>query len=165
MASSHGWTTGCQVKAPSLVAKYFVPRAFQMVACSASAARIPPRSSFSGEESNFQCAPASVVKRMAPARPMIQQTLSDVAEPLSRSTRTPLGWRIQECPPSGENSMRPARPGRQTKVEPGAAMRRESETITVSVAALTAYFDAASAAGAGGAAGGVAVLDFATFFA
>jgi len=34
-----------------------------------------------GEETNVQCAPPSVVRRMAPTRPTTQQTLSEGAEP------------------------------------------------------------------------------------
>jgi len=73
-ALHHGFGTGFQVRPPSLVSKLFVARAFQMVAWSASVARIPPRSSASGEGIIFQWAPPSVVRRTAPTWPTIQQT-------------------------------------------------------------------------------------------
>src|SRR6202158_1273549 len=120
----HGCGTRFQVRPPSLVSKLLVLRAFQIVACSASAARIPPRSSDIGEEINVQCAPPSVVKRMAPPRPTIQQTLSEGAEPVSKSASTPLFWRDQEEPPSLENSIRPLRPARQMTLQPSGEVKR-----------------------------------------
>src|SRR5712664_4777007 len=120
----HGFGTGFQVRPPSPVSKLLVFRAFQIVACCASVARIPPRSSDSGEEIKVQCAPPSVVKRMAPTRPTIQQTLSEGAEPVSKSASTPLVCRDQDAPPSLETSMRPLRPARQMKLEPGGEIKR-----------------------------------------
>src|SRR3984893_9349500 len=123
----HGFGTGFQVRPPSLVSKFLVLRAFQIVACRSSVARIPPRSSDSGEEINVQCAPPSVVRRMAPTRPTIQQTLSEGAEPVSKSVSTPLVCRDQEDPPSLESSMKPLRPARQMKFEPGGEIKRGLE--------------------------------------
>src|SRR5258707_14493302 len=105
-----GLGTGVQVSPPSFVSKLLVFRAFQMVAWSASVARTPPRSSESGEWINFQWAAPSVASRMAPARPPIQQTCSDGAEPVSRSASTPLVWRAPEAAPSLASSVQPARP-------------------------------------------------------
>src|SRR5260370_39719884 len=114
----HGFGTGFQVWPPSLVSKLLVLRAFQMVACSASEARMPPRSSGNGEEINGQCAPPSVVRRMAPTRPTIQQTLSEGPEPVTKSASTPLVCRDQDVPLLVENSIMPARPARHIRAEP-----------------------------------------------
>src|SRR2546422_2471631 len=105
------------------VSKFLVLRAFQIVACRSSVARIPPRSSDNGEGINLQCAPPSVVRRMAPTRPTIQQTLSEGAEPVSKSVSTPLVCRDQEEPPSLDNSIRPLRPARQIRFEPGGEIK------------------------------------------
>jgi len=64
---------------------------------------------------------------MAPARPTIQQTFSEGAEPVSKSTSTPLVCRDQEEPPSLENSIWPLRPARQMTFEPGGKIKRGLE--------------------------------------
>src|SRR5260370_25796595 len=120
----HGFGPGFQVRPTSLVSKFLVLRAFQIVACRASVARIPPRSSDSGEAINVQCAPPSVVRRMAPTRPTIQQTLSEGAEPVSKSASTPLLWRGQEDPPSFERSLRPLPPPRPMTLDPRGEIKR-----------------------------------------
>src|SRR5262249_35211456 len=71
---AHCLVTLCHVRPPSAVVKLFVFRTFQMVACSASVAWTPARSSFKGDVTTFQCAPPSVVSKIAPRRPTIQQT-------------------------------------------------------------------------------------------
>src|SRR5713101_5860043 len=149
----HGFGTGFQVRPPSLFTKLLVFRAFQIVACCASVARIPPRSSDSGEEIKVQCAPPSVVKRMAPTRPTIQQILSEGAEPVNKSASTPLVCRDQDAPPSFENSTKPARPARQRTLEPGGAIKRGLEMVTTSMEAVELNPATAPAAGEGGAAG------------
>src|SRR5260370_33449739 len=110
----HCFGTGFQVRPTSLVTKLLVFRAFQIVACCASVARMPPRSSDRGDEINVQCAPPSVVSRMAPARPTIQQTLSEGAEPVSKSANTPLVCPHPSAPPSLQNSTNPPHPPRHT---------------------------------------------------
>src|SRR5947207_8916436 len=122
-----GWGTRFQVRPPSLVSKFLVFRAFQIVACCASVARIPPRSSARGDEIEAQCAPPSVVRRRAPRRPTIQQILSEGAEPPSNSASTPLVCRDQEAPPSPENSIRPERPASHMTFEPGGEIKRGLE--------------------------------------
>src|ERR1700704_2987744 len=47
---------------------------------------------------------------MVPLRPTIQQTLSDGAEPASKSVMVPLGCTSQVFPPSEENRMTPPGP-------------------------------------------------------
>src|ERR1700687_2302875 len=129
----HGLGTRVQVTPPSLVWKLFVSLTFQIVAWSASVSRIPPRSSPIGEVITFQCAPPSVVRSTAPARPTIQQTLSEGAEPVHKSTITPVVCRDQDLPLSLENSILPARPARQMTLEPGAAINRGLEIVTTSI--------------------------------
>src|SRR5260370_5816414 len=144
-----------------------------MVACSASVARTAPRSSKSGKGIDFQCAPPSVVRRTVPRRPAIQQTLSEGAEPVSKSTCTPLFWRDQEVPLSRESSMTPARPARQRRLEPGGEIKCGLETALatsraaeLSYAAVDTVPPAAAGweGGGGGGAAGVAVAAF-VFFA
>src|SRR5713101_2369198 len=159
----HGFGTGFQVRPPSLVSKFLVLRAFQIVACRSSVARIPPISSDSGEGINVQWAPPSVVRRMAPTRPTIQQTLSEGAEPVSKSASTPLVCRDQEAPRSFEISTKPARPARHRTFEPGATIKRGLETVTTSIMEVAAVRPAAGpAAGSGGAAAARAA--FISFF-
>src|SRR6202165_4094052 len=112
-AEIHGMGTRVQVTPPSLVWKLFVSLTFQIEAWSASVARTPPRSSPIGEVITFQCAPPSVVRRTAPARPTIQQTLSEGAEPVNKSTITPLVCRDQDLSLSLENSILTPRRARQ----------------------------------------------------
>src|SRR5258708_5296210 len=160
----HGIRAGCQVWPPSVVSKLFVLRRFQMVACSASVARTPPRSSKSGKEINFQCAPPSVVRRTDPRPPTIQQTVSEGAEPVCKSTYTPLFWRDQEVPLSRENSMAPARPTRQRRLEPGGEIRCGLEiALVTSNAAELLYVDTAPPAAEGREGGGAAGLAVAAF--
>src|SRR5215472_7497778 len=135
--ANHCEVAGLQVPPPSAVSKTFVLPRFQMVAWSASVARTPPKSSSSGEWSTAQCEPASVVRRMVPARPTIQQTFSEGAEPAVRSTTTLLLCRDQEAPPSLENSIMPAWPARQSvfllgvtiKFKSAARATRSEETL------------------------------------
>src|SRR5207245_9665852 len=115
----------------------------------ASVARTPPKSSTSGEWMMAQCAPASVVRRMVPARPSIQQTLSEGAEPAVRSANTLLVCRDQEAPPSLENSIMPACPTRQSVSPPGAAI-----TDGLMAAAIRKAAPSLNAAGAGAGGGG-----------
>src|SRR6266850_5429521 len=61
---------------------------------------------------------------MVPLRPTIQQTLSDGAEPASKSVMVPLGCTSQVFPPSEENRMTPPGPIRQDARPSGA------ETVT-----------------------------------
>lgn len=56
----------------------------------------------------------SVERRIVPLRPTIQQTVSDGAEPASRSACTGLDSGVQVLPPSVERSMWPRGPKRQT---------------------------------------------------
>src|SRR5207249_3073748 len=108
--NDHCEAAGFQVTPPSEVSKTFVLARFQMVAWRASVARMPPKSSSRGEWIVAQCAPPSVVSRMVPARPTIQQTFSEGAEPAVRSANTLLVCRSQEPPSSAENSIMPAWP-------------------------------------------------------
>src|SRR5215467_13317503 len=93
-----------------------------MAACNASVARTPAKSSPSGEWRMVQCAPESTVRRIVPARPTIQQTLSEGAEPAVSSTATLLFCGVQVAPPSLENAMRPAGPMRHRVFVPRAEM-------------------------------------------
>src|SRR5215467_4613727 len=109
---------------------------------------MPPKSSASGERRVAQCAPASVVRRMVPVRPTIQQTLSEGADPAVRSANTLLTCRDQEVPPSLENSIMPAWPPRQRVFPPGAAITDGLTTAAIRKAALS--LNAAGAVGGGG---------------
>src|SRR5277367_4153544 len=71
-------------------------------------------SSVVGEESFSQCLPPSVVRRMAPLRPAIQQILLEGAEPASISATTGDFWRRQFAPASAEPSTIPTGERRQT---------------------------------------------------
>ncbi len=53
-------------------------------ACVASVARMPVRSVVTGDSSLLQCAPPSVVRRIVPEAPTIQQTFPVGAEPANR---------------------------------------------------------------------------------
>ena len=55
------------------------------------------------------------------------------AEPVNKSTITPLVCRDQDLPLSLENSILPARPARQMTLEPGAAIKRGLEIVTASI--------------------------------
>src|SRR5215831_7414319 len=101
-----------------------------------------------------QCAPASLVRRMVPARPTIQQTLSEGAEPAVRSASLLLICRDQEAPPSAENSIMPAWPARQSVFLSGAAITDGLMPPAIRKAAPS--LKAATGGGRGGAAGGAA---------
>src|SRR5215467_3595248 len=73
-----------------------------------------------------QCEPESTVRRIVPARPTIQQTLSEGAEPEVSSTCTLLAWRTHVAPLSFENTMRPAGPMRHRVLAPGAEIKGQS---------------------------------------
>src|SRR5215469_17643139 len=124
--ANHCEVVGFQLTPPSAVSKTLVLPRFQMVAWSASVARTPPRSSSSGEWRTAQCEPASVVRRMVPARPTIQQIFPEGAEPAVRSTTTLLLCRDQEAPPSFENSIMPAWPARQRVLLVGVTIKFKS---------------------------------------
>src|SRR6266851_4062341 len=95
--------------------------------------------------------------------PTIQQTLSEGAEPVSKSASTPLVCRDQEAPRSFEISTKPARPARHRTFEPGATIKRGLETVTTSIMEVAAVRPAAGpAAGSGGAAAARAA--FISFF-
>src|SRR5260370_21562160 len=79
-------------------------------------------SSCTGARNFCQCAPPSVVRRIVPLLPTIQQTFSEGAEPPSRSVVTGLGCKVHVFPASEENSMMPACPTRQESSPPGAEM-------------------------------------------
>src|SRR5215470_13772597 len=109
---------------------------------------MPPKSSTSGEWIALQCTPASVVRRMVPARPTIQQTLSEGAEPPVRSANTLLTCRDQEAPPSLENSIIPTCPARQKTFPPGAAIT--DGFITDAIRNAAPSLNAAAGADVGG---------------
>src|SRR5207253_11030602 len=90
------------------------------------------RSSDLGEWRRAQCEPASVVRRMVPARPTIQQTFSEGAAPAVRSTTTLLDCRDQEAPPSPENSIMPAWPARQRVFLSGVTIKFRLEARAMS---------------------------------
>src|SRR5580700_9226190 len=76
-------------------------------------------SSVVGEESFGQCLPPSVVRRMVPLRPAIQQILLEGAEPARKSATTGIFWRLQFAPASTDPSTIPAGERRQTTVPLG----------------------------------------------
>src|SRR5579863_369564 len=80
-------------------------------------------SSVVGEESFGQCLPPSVVRRMVPLRPAIQQILLEGAEPARKSATTGIFWRLQFAPASTEPSTIPAGERRQTTVPLGEGTR------------------------------------------
>lgn len=85
----------------------------QIVAWKASLARTPVRSLVTGEFSFIQCSPPSVVRKMVPELPTIQQTFAETAEPAKRSVSTPLTCGVHVTPLSFELSSDPAGPARQ----------------------------------------------------
>src|SRR5258708_13445861 len=95
---------------------------------------------------------------MAARGPTIQQTLSEGAEPVSKSARTPLVCRDQDPPPSLENSTKPARPARHMTFEPGTAIKRGLETVTTSIMEVVELRPATVPAAGSGAAGAGAVF-------
>src|SRR5215472_1861503 len=95
-----------------------------------------------------QCEPASVVRRMVPARPTIQQTLSEGAEPAARSASTLLVCRNQEAPPSLEYSIMPAWPTRQKDFPPGAVIREG--LMAAAICKVASPLNAAAGGGVGG---------------
>src|SRR5690349_15026321 len=109
-----------QVSPPSVV--WNLAFGAETVAWCASTAKMERRSSCEGGRNFCQWAPASVVRRRAPARPTIQQIVSEGAEPASKSVTTPLGCRAQNFPASDENWMMPAWPTRQETRPSGAEM-------------------------------------------
>src|SRR4029077_2211167 len=98
-------------------------------------------SSCTGARNFCQCAPASVVRRIVPLLPTIQQTLSVGAEPPSKSVVTPLGCKVHVFPASGEYSMRPACPTRQDTVPPGAEMMTSLMLLARRIFALSLHLD------------------------
>src|SRR5215472_3218053 len=150
--ANHCEVAGLQVPPPSAVSKTFVLPRFQTVAWSASVARTPPKSSSSGEWSTAQCEPASVDRRMVPARPTIQQTFSEGAEPAVRSASTLLVCRDQDAPPSLENSITPAWPARQSVFLLGVTIKLKSRARAMSALETRSLPNSAEAFGAGGAA-------------
>src|SRR5205807_6167114 len=154
--AAHCEAAGFQLTPPSAVSKTFVLPRFQMAAWNASVARTPPRSSSSGEWRRAQCEPASVVRRMVPARPTIQQTLSEEAAPAVRSTSTLLVCRDQEAPPSLENSTLPAGPARQRIFRFGATIKFKLEAPATAIKPFGAPVSpkAAEVAGGGGSGAG-----------
>src|SRR3970282_944232 len=90
-----------------------------MVAARALRATTETQSFSAGEETFSQCSP-SVVLRMAPARPTIQQTFSAGEEPARSSVVTGDACDPQDWPASSERSIRPPGPKRQSTVDPGA---------------------------------------------
>src|SRR2546430_1964434 len=139
-----------------MVSKIFVLPEFQTMAWSASVARTPPKSSSSGEWRMAQCEPASMVRRIVPARPTIQQTLSEGAEPDVRSTSTLLVCRVQEVPPSLENSIMPARPARHKTLLFGTAIKFNLESPTSKPGEALISLKAAAGVGAGAGTAGLA---------
>src|SRR5207248_11318138 len=90
------------------------------VACCALTANTEVKSSRIGGSTFVQCAPPSVVRRIVPAFPTIQQTVSEGAEPAIRSVVTPLVCKFQVAPVSAERSIRPLEPTRHTDLPFGA---------------------------------------------
>src|SRR5260370_3180603 len=109
-----------QVAPPSMV--WYVPCTGETVACRASTANIDAKSSTMGGRTFTQWAPPSAVRKMVPARPTIQHTLSEGAEPASKSVITPLLCRVHVAPLSAGCSMRPAAPIRHCTALPRAAI-------------------------------------------
>src|ERR1700740_844964 len=105
-----------------------------------------------------QYSPASVVRRMVPARPTTQQTLGEGEEPEVRSATTLLACRTHDVPPSLENSMRPAWPTRQSDWVPGTKIKyggaEPAIAAGVSLTSLSATEGAGVGACEGGACGG-----------
>src|SRR6516162_3473120 len=108
-----------------------------------------------------QLAPASVVRRMVPARPTIQQTVSEGADPAVRSANTLLVCRNHEAPLSLEYSIMPDWPARQRDFPPGAAIT--NGRIAAAIRKTVLSLKAATGAGAGGgaSAAGVAAAPYA----
>ncbi len=98
---------------PSLVSKLLECETVQTEARLSSTAFTPPKSSFVGEVSCFQCLPRSVVSSTVPAFPTTQQTFPEVAEPAVRSVVTPLFCSIQVRLLSVLCSIFPLEPTRQ----------------------------------------------------
>src|SRR5262249_42777578 len=170
--NDHCEAAGFQVRPPSEVSKSFVLPRFQMTAWSASVARTPPTSSWSSEEcTTDQSEPASLVSRIVPARPTIQQTLSEGAEPAVNSAATLLICRAHDAPPSLENSIMPRWPTRQRVFLPGAEITYglTSEAIRRAATSLNAEGAGTGGARTGAAAaarysrGGDSALDFFAF--
>ena len=76
-----------------------------------------------GELSGVQCFPPSVLRSTVPAFPTIQQTLSEVAEPVVRSVATGLCCDSQVFPPSVVSSILPAAPTRQARFLPATMIK------------------------------------------
>src|SRR5215469_538384 len=89
---------------------------------------------------------------MVPARPTIQQTLSEGAEPAVRSANTLLICRDQEAPPSVENSIMPVWPARHNVFLSGVAITDGLMAAAIRKSALSLK----AAAGAGAAGGAAA---------
>src|SRR4051794_14910639 len=78
------------------------------------------RSTVAGGFTFSQCAPASVVRKIVPLPPTIQQMSRVGADPVSRSLTTPLDCTSQVAPESVECSMIPAGLTRQSAALLGA---------------------------------------------
>src|SRR6202166_1661296 len=123
----HSGASFFHVAPASLV--WYVPFAGDTVAWRAFTANTEAKSSTMGGGTFDQWAPPSVVRKMVPARPTIQQILSEVAEPASKSATTPVDCQAQVAPESVECSTRPAAPIRHSAEPCGAAMMTPSTPL------------------------------------
>src|SRR5260370_15568146 len=152
---SHSGARFFQVAPLSMV--WYVPCAGETVACRASTANTDAKSSTMGGRTFTQWLPPSVVRKIVPARPTTQHTLSEGAEPASKSVMTPLVCRVQVAPLSAECSMMPAVPIRHCIALPGAAMVTALTLLAKTMACFSRKRDipdiscfCCNAAGAGG---------------
>src|SRR6266478_8611676 len=139
MRGFHSGANLFQVAPPSVV--WNEPFVSDTEARRASTATTVRMSSCTGARSFCQCAPASVVRRIVPLLPTIQQTLSVGAEPPSRSVVTGPACRVHVFPALEEISMTPACPARQNTSPPGAAMVTSPTLLARRIFALSLNLD------------------------